>query len=501
MRNADTLVIGAGIGGLVAAIELAAAGRSVTVLEATAAAGGKLREVTVGTSALDAGPTVFTMPDVFERLFERAGTRLADELTLERADVLARHFWRDGSCLDLYADSARSAAAIERFAGTTQARLYRAFCRQARLAYDTLDQSFMRAPEPSPQSLAAANGIRGMLDLYRIKPFARLWSVLGEYFPDPRLRQLFGRYATYTGSDPFQATATLILIAHVELAGVWQIQGGMYRLAEALERTARRLGVVFHYHTTVAAIVTEQARARGVVLADGQRLPARQIICNADARALATGQFGADAAQAVSNSLSRQSSLSGLACLLHAQPEGVTLTHHNVFFSDDYAREFTDIFRHHQYPTQPTVYVCAQDRRANDIKASVDRGANDGKERLFCLANAPSTQQLVDNPSDVDAYRQRVFDQMAACGLSLDLSTAVMQTTTPHDFARLFPGSYGALYGQAAHGWRAPFQRPTARSTLAGLYLAGGSIHPGAGLPMAALSGQHAATCAMADDP
>ncbi|MCB1669676.1 MAG: NAD(P)-binding protein, partial [Pseudomonadales bacterium] len=229
MTNHRVAVVGAGIGGLVAALELAVQGFDVTVFERAPRAGGKLRELSVNGRPVDAGPTVFTLRSVFEEIFQRAGSRLADHLTLTPLETLARHAWDAGQRLDLYADPERSAEAIGAFAGPEEARRYRHFCGRARRVFKTLETPFIRAARPGPLTLTGRVLARGPGQLRNIRPFASLWRALGREFHDPRLQQLFGRYATYMGSSPFSAPATLMLIAHVEQAGVWTVEGGMYR--------------------------------------------------------------------------------------------------------------------------------------------------------------------------------------------------------------------------------------------------------------------------------
>ena len=219
MTSQRVIVVGAGIGGLVSALELAARGTEVLVLERAAQPGGKMRELQVGGAAIDAGPTVFTMRWVFEELFNAVGARLSDHLCLQPVSVLARHAWNADERLDLFADVSRSADAIGTFAGAAASRGYLDFCERARQIYGTLEQPFLRGSRPNPVSLASRVGLGGLPGLMRISPFATMWSELGRHFADPRLRQLFGRYATYCGSSPFLAPATLMLVAHVEQDG------------------------------------------------------------------------------------------------------------------------------------------------------------------------------------------------------------------------------------------------------------------------------------------
>lgn len=495
------VVIGAGIGGLSAALDLAGRGIRVSVFERAEKPGGKMREIEIDGRRIDSGPTVFTMPWVFEQLFAEAGSALDQHLTIRPAELLARHFWRDGSQLDLFADIERSVDAIAAFAGPAEARRYRAFCQRAQAVFTTLDQPFMRSQRPSPWSLIAASGLRGLLDLWRIQPFQSLWRRLGHYFHDHRLRSLFARYATYCGASPLRAPATLMLIAHVEQAGVWQIEGGMQRLAEALAGLLQSRGGTIHYGSSVDEILIEKGRAVGIRLQNGEQHRADGVVANADAAAIGHGLLGAGAQAAVPRPARSRRSLSAVTWSLLAETSGRELAHHNVFFPDGYPSEFVDIFAHGRLPARPAVYICAQDRgeypQADDGKITTPGG---GAERLFLITNAPASgDREVFDAATVARQQSAVFELLEACGLKVAGQADQSVVTTPADFEQRFPGTGGALYGSAPHGWRASFSRPGARTRINALYLAGGSIHPGAGVPMVALSGRLAATAAARD--
>lgn len=493
MRTTRVVVIGAGVGGLTAAIGLAAQGCAVTVLERAAKPGGKLRQIGIDGRLLDVGPTVLTMRWVFEELFASAGARLGDWLTLRPLETLARHAWSDGERLDLFADIERSAEAIGDFSGADEAARFRAFYARAESIYRTLENSFLRAQRPTPWSLAIGAGWRGLPDLWRIAPFTSMWRTLGRSFHDPRLRQLFGRYATYCGSSPFAAPTLLALVAHVERQGVWLVDGGMIRIAEALGALAGKLGVVVRCQAGVAEISVSGGRAVGVVLDDGEFVAADAVVSNADVAALGSGTLG-DGARRAASALPRSTrSLSALTWSLLAHTDGLPLVRHNVFFSRDYAAEFADIFGQGRLPAKPTVYVCAEDRGDAGDRAPA------GAERLFCLVNAPALADVREFSADeIERCREQSFALLQQCGLKLVPASAAV-LTTPTDFAAAYPATGGALYGTATHGWRASFLRPGSRSRLPGLYLSSGSAHPGPGVPMAALSGRLAAAALLAD--
>ncbi|QGU31814.1 1-hydroxycarotenoid 3,4-desaturase CrtD [Thermochromatium tepidum] len=493
-RDQRVIVVGAGVGGLVTAVQLAARGLQVRVLERAETPGGKMREVAVGPHRLDAGPTVFTMRWIFEEIFEAAGAQLEAHLSLEPLSIIARHAWSEQERLDLHADYERSLEAIGDFAGAEAARGYRAFCKQARALYTTLDPTFIRASRPSLLGLLGRCGLKGLITLSGVQPYASLWDSLGAYFKDARLRQLFGRYSTYCGSSPFMAPAILMLIAHVEQEGVWSVVGGMHRVALVLAQLAEGLGATIEYGREVTQILTGPNGVRGVQLAEGDRIEAEAIVVNADPAALTSGRFGAEAQRALPPLDPERRSLSALTWCLSAETQGFPLARHNVFFGRDYASEFEDIFGRGRLPRDGTVYVCAQDRGTDG------NGTPDGPERLFLLLNAPPRGDRHDfDAVEIEQCEQRVFSRLEHCGLRVRRDPERMVLTTPVEFERRFPATGGALYGQATHGWRASFSRPASRTRIPGLYLAGGGTHPGAGIPMAAISGRLAAEALLAD--
>ncbi|MBA4044244.1 MAG: CrtD protein, partial [Erythrobacter sp.] len=487
---ARVAVIGAGIGGLTSAALLAAAGHDVTLCEKEAWVGGKARRVAVDGAEIDGGPTVFTYRRVFDDLFAACGARLDDHITARRADVIARHAWDASGHLDLHADPERSAEAVGQFAGAEAARGYRSFAAEAQRIFEVLEDPFLHGDKAStPLPMMWRMGLTKLPDMLAMRPFDGMWNALGEHFKDPRLQQLFGRYATYCGSSPFHAPATLMLIAHLEARGVWLIDGGIHALARAIATLAERQGARVRTSAPVAEVLTSKGRASGVRLTSDEVIPADIVICNGDPAALATGRFGADAARAVPPIPPAKRSLSALVWYAHTATRGsFDLSHHNVFFSPDYAREFREIAEGRP-PSDPTVYVCAIDRGAHDT-AVPPAGA---RERLQIIVNAPANGDTHDyTPEERDQCTRAMMASLGRCGLTLD-DPLPHQLMTPTDWEHLFPATGGALYGRASHGWAASFQRQGPKTRLPGLYCTGGATHPAAGVPMAALSGQLAA--------
>ncbi|WP_223421463.1 1-hydroxycarotenoid 3,4-desaturase CrtD [Tateyamaria pelophila] len=494
MRTSDTstptraIIIGAGIAGLACALRLRAAGLHVTLLERHAEVGGKIRTIPSPAGPIDAGPTVLTMRHVFDDLFACAGEALDDHVTLVRQDTVARHFWPDGTSLDLYADEALSTTAIATFAGSTAARQFTRFCARTRALFDAFDAPMMQAPAPKLGALTA-HVLRHPKLIPAMAPLSTLKSLLKSSFDDPRLRQLFGRYATYVGGSPTHAPALLSLIWQAEAGGVWVVKGGMHKLTEALQGILVAQGVDIQTDAHVDRIEADSGRIAAIHLSDGTRMGCDVLVHAGDPRALATGAFGASTSHVAAQTGKAERSFSARVLSFAATPHGPDLAHHNVFFNCDAEDEFRDLMAD-RVPENPSFYICALDRGQH--KAPPDL------ERFEIITNAPATPETTD-PEDLDPWLHQITQQMAVHGMHFSPTPTTASITTAQKFGQMFPASMGALYGQTPHGLTAALQRPTARTQIANLYLAGGGTHPGAGVPMATLSARHAAEAIVSD--
>ena len=481
------IIVGAGAGGLSAAVDLAAAGWEVDVFETNAEPGGKMHQRRVGEVGIDGGHTVFTMHWVFDELFKRAGAVFDNRVRLTESRRLARHAWTDGSHLDLFHDIDQSAQAIADFSDERNAQGYRRFCDDGELVHNLLRDNFMATSQPSPIRLGYRLLRDGGLRSLAVAPHRSLWNALGNYFSDPRLRQLYGRYATYVGSSPLSTPSTLMLIAHVERQGVWCVDGGMRALAHAMADLATEHGARFHFESPVRKINCTNGRATGITLSSGKSVSADAIIFNGDAAALSNGLLGDDVLKSTRIRERQARGLSAITWCINATTSGFELDHHNVFFASDYEREFTTIFKSRSVCNEPTVYVCAQDR-VNNMHIT------DGKERLLLLINAPADgDHGAWTRPKLEQQRRSALSVLTRCGLNLDFAEEDCVTTSPDNWHQRFPGSGGSLYGAASHGMFSSFSRPSSGTRIKGLYLAGGSAHPGPGVPMATLSGSIAA--------
>ena len=438
-------VVGAGVGGLAAAVELAASGHAVTVFERAAAPGGKCARVERGGFRWDAGPSLLTMPWVFRDL----------GLALERVEPVTRYDFADGSSVELSADLPRALDALETWspgAGGDWAR-FLGTCASMWQA----SERFLTGPPPwPPRRMDPPPDPR---DALRVKPWWTLRDLARAHARDPRLRMIIERFATYAGADPRRAPAALAVAGYVEHAfGAWHPRGGMYALVLALVDRLNALGGELRLNTPVERIAVAGGRARGVVTPEGL-VQADVVVTDVDEAIVRRRLLGRRGRE-------RPRSLSGLALLLGVRGRRAQ-AHHHIRFPADYDAEFDDIFTHRRMPRDPTIYVSVP-----SVTSPGD--APDGHEAWFVLVNAPAS------PADWDTAEHAILER-------LDVDVVERARVTPQDLG-------GAIYGAAPHGRLAAMRGAGNRVRgVDGLWLTGGTVHPGGGLPLVTLGGRSVA--------
>lgn len=478
---ADVAIIGGGVGGLCAAIRLRAAGHRVAVFERNEVMGGKLATRQRDGFTFDIGPSLLTLPDQFDQVLRLAGTTLAAEVTLVRLDPQFRYHWPDGSQLSVADDPTEGAAAVEAFSPGSGAA-WTSFMAKAADIWSVSERTFFAGPMSSPLSLLRR--MQSPTDLRRIDPFRTLARATADTFSDPRLQQWANRYATYSGSSPYRAPATLACIPAIEqLFGAWYVQGGLGALRDALVRAAEAMGVELRVSTEVTGITRDAAGVTGVRTADGSSHAATIVVANVDADHIYRDLF--PHATRAKRIAAAEPSGSGFVVLAGVRGQTENLAHHNVWFSPDYTAEYADLDAGRPAKV-PSVYAC--------VSSVTDPGqAPDGHENWFLLANAPA-----DGGAMV-GYEQVMLDRLADCGVDLRSRVLFTQTLSPADIADRYRASHGSIYGTSSNGRRAAFTRPGNRGPVRGLYLVGGSSHPGGGLPLVAISARIVADLVEAD--
>jgi len=467
------LVVGAGVGGLAAAARLAAAGHLVTVLEQGPRAGGKAGRWQRGGYTFDTGPSLLTMPWVFQELFADTGAPLDAHVELMRVEPVTRYSFADGSGFDLSADLPVAIEALEAWspgAGSdwtcflgTCAAMWRAAT------------PFLSGPPPwpprRPRRGEAAPDARALLG---VRPWHTLRSLARVLARDPRLRLVIERFATYAGADPRRAPAALAVAGYVEHAfGAWHVRGGLYRLVEALVQRLAALDVELRFGERVAGIMRSGRRVSGVVTDAGEMLAADVVVWNGDALTLEEMLRGGASG---SCKPPRERSLSGFALMLGLRGRRQDLVHHAITFPADYDAEFDDVFEQRRLVRDPTLYVsasCATD----PAQAPADA------ENWFVLVNAPAGALL--SPAQEDAYEAQLVER-----LGVRERVVVSARRSPSELERDTGAVGGAIYGAAPHGRLGTMRRPgPVVRGVRGLYRVGGTAHPGGGLPLVALSG------------
>ncbi|GGO61129.1 phytoene desaturase family protein [Nonomuraea cavernae] len=474
---ASVTVVGGGFGGMAAALLLARWGHEVRLYERLPRLGGKLAEHRRDGFTFSLGPSLLTMPDVFREL------GLEREL-IEPAE-LCRYRFADGSRLTARRDPAEMAAEVDRLA-PGEGAAWRAFHAWAGRCLAAAGRTFFAGPLTRPPEQARP------ADLLAVAPGRTLHGLARRHFRDPRLVQYVDRYATYAGSDPHRAPAALGCIPALEHGqGGWYVPGGLPRLADDLAALLDKAGVEVHLSAPVAAITADGDRVTGLRLAGGERVPADIVVANTDAASLYGDLLPHRRRLRRIARLGRSSSV----LLLLAGVEGRTpgLAHHSIVFSADYRQEFADIFERRVPPRDPTVYIGCS---AVDDPSQ----APDGAENQVLLVNVPA-RDPGRWPVSVESYRDLVLERLAERGHDLAGRLRFVDTFTPADLRDRYGAWGGAIYGAATHGTLSPFLRPGNRGPRRGLYLVGGSAHPGGGLPMVTLGARIVAGLVAQDFP
>lgn len=475
------VVIGGGVGGVSAASRLAARGFSVDLFEAGPRTGGKMNVVEFDGCLFDTGPTLLTMPFVLDDFFREMKSSLASELNLRAVDPACRYLWSDGTSMDIPFDVNQipdAIATISEHDGVA----FTSWINHAKEVYDLTKDTFIFAPFDGFGEFFKRRNLPLLPHIHRLRTLTSFHRHNSSYFRDRRILQFADRFATYNGSNPYEAPATLMVIPWVEFGfGAWYPQGGMARVAEAMTSAGQRHGLRVHTSTAVRKIVVTGQKVRGVELADGSFVAADHVISNVDVTTTRRDLLGESIRPP------RTPSLAGFVVL--ASVDGThDLPHHTVLFSDDYQKEFHQLFTQRTYADDPTIYIsrsCVTDSAL----------APEGRENWFILVNAPAlptTSEPLTDPHFAERYGERIFARLRQAGLKVNIRSVHYRTAV--DMEREWNSPYGSLYGAASNSPLSAFLRPRQQSTrLSNLWYVGGSAHPGGGIPLVTVSGGLAA--------
>jgi phytoene desaturase len=485
-RKKKIAVIGAGLGGMSAAIRLVHHNAEVHVHERISLPGGKAGELYGNGFRFDTGPSLLTMPFVIDELFLNAGEHRPDYLPLEPLSVLCKYFFPDGLVLHAYADIGRFADEIGLHTADSPKNLFRylTYCKKI---YDRTADLFLFNRFGFHTGQLRRKAFDTLVHLREIDPFRSMHTANRTFFRDPRTVQLFDRYATYNGSNPYKAPATLNIIQHVEYnLGGYYSPSGMYALPQALKRLAEKVGVIFHFNSPVDKILLTNGKINGIS-AHNDKIPYDVVVSNADVLTTYDTLLHDRSSRYAKRYRKLEPSSSALVFYWGIRGTHPILETHNIIFSADYKQEFHSLFKLRTYHSDPTVYIYISSRFS-----STD--APESCENWFVMINAP----FVTSPTTaevIDVMRESILQKIeTTLGLRIRDDIIFEQVLTPSDIARRTGGSYGSIYGISSNSRMAAFLRQPNRSMkYKGLYFCGGSAHPGGGIPLVLMSGKIAA--------
>ncbi|HLK60784.1 MAG TPA: phytoene desaturase family protein, partial [Chthonomonadaceae bacterium] len=490
-------IIGGGLAGLAAAVRLAGAGHQVSLFEKNSHLGGKMNVWQSEGFTFDMGPTIITLPAVIERLFASVGRRMEDYLQMVSLDPQWRTFFTDGSRFDLYSSLEGMAAELGRFAPGEMAS-YLQFLSYAHRMYDISEKWFFWKPWGSLRDVMRGEtfGLQSLSLAAAIDPMTSMHQAIRKHFRDPRLAQLFEHFVQYVGSSPFIAPAILCLIPWVQIGlGCWYPMGGTGAIARALTRLCEEFGVEVYTGTAVEKIEVQSGRAVGVVAEGGKLYRSDVVIANSDIVRTLCDLLPQDiSAPYLHKSAQRlEPACSGVVLYLGCRKRFPNLLHHNFFFSSNADAEFRDLYERRIPHADPTIYLALPSRTDPIV-------APEGCEAVYALVHTPYLSPEYDWETGAQAYQDLVLDKMERCGMTgLRESILTSRMITPLDLEQLYWVNKGAIYGVVTKRGLSSAFKTGNRSRLPGLYFAGGSVNPGAGVPMVLMSGQVAAQCVLED--
>ncbi|QKS71009.1 phytoene desaturase [Paenalkalicoccus suaedae] len=474
------VIIGAGLGGLSAAITLQHAGYQVTVIEKNEHAGGKLHPVKVGEASFDFGPNTITMPHIFNEVIEQTGESPLDYMEFLPLESHTTNAFKDGSSFRF---SSNHEILKEELATMRAGEADKVddYLQEVKRLYELSERYFLRRTFSSWRDYLSAPLAKAMI---KSRPLESLDHFHRRYFKDERVIAAFNRYATYIGSSPFSSPATFGMIGHLELTqGVFYTKGGNVQIATGFKRLAEKLGVLFHFSEEVKQIHVVKSRASRVETTKGSYL-ADLVILNGDLLTQVPKLISEKSRPSLKdkNFASYEPSISAYVIMAETDKR-FPLNHHHVFFGDDPKKEFSSIFDHNQYGKDPTMYICTSSKTEPSRSR---RGDN-----LFILANAPALQNKMTQQVPSPAF---FYERLEEFGLQVKPHILDSTEVTPAKISHSFNAFYGALYGISSNKRKDTFLRPYNKSTdIDNLYFVGGSTHPGGGSPMVTLSGMNVA--------
>lgn len=479
MRKKNVLIIGSGIAGIAASIRLAVKGFQVDVFEANSYPGGKLSEIQIGDYRFDAGPSLFTLPEQVDELFRLAGKNPKDYFSYDKLNVACKYFWEDGTRLNAYSDLTLFAEEVQSKLGEPATTIKEAL-KQSAFIYDSLAPLFMNRSLHKLDTWTNPHALKSYLRMGKLGIFSTMNEANQKQFTHPKLVQLFNRYATYNGSNPFETPATLNIIPHLEFnIGAFFPKKGMHDITLSLFKLAEDLGVRYHFGQKVDKVLVENGEAKGIRV-KGQDHYAYLVVNNMDmVNAYKTILKDQKQPKLL---LSQPKSSSALIFYWGIKRDFPELDLHNIFFTDNYPLEFEHIFKLGTIYEDPTIYVnITSTHKSGDAPA--------GCMNWFTMINVPNNQGQDWDQMIAEAKRNIIHKLNRILKTDVESLIEVEEILDPRTIESKTSSAHGALYGNSSNNKFAAFLRhANYSSSIKNLYFCGGSVHPGGGIPLCLLS-------------
>ncbi|MDU0486075.1 phytoene desaturase family protein [Staphylococcus haemolyticus] len=486
MSQKKIIIIGGGLGGISAAIRLAQSGFDVSLYDKNNHIGGKVNRLETEEFGFDLGPSILTMPYIFENLFNYSDKQMKDYVTIERLPLQWRSFFTNGEVIDLYEDLSQMLNANTYLTNDDIQQLHQ-FLNYAEKIHRFTEKGYFALGLDKVSEIIKYQG--PLRSLKGVDYFSTMQQAINRYIEKQELRDMLGYFIKYVGSSSYDAPAVLTLLIHMQYEqGLWYVKGGIHKLAQALEQLAIEEGVAIHTGMDVCSIDTYFNHVTGVRLDDGSHVSADYIVSNREVIPTYRDLLHFSNKKIAQLEKVYEPAASGYVMHLGVDKEYAQLAHHNFLFSNDSKRNYREVFHDKVLPQDPTIYL------VNSNKSDPTQ-APEGHENLKVLPHIPYIQNQPFTEEQYSDFRERVLDKLEKMGLT-DLRQHIIYEDiwTPHDIERTYGSNKGAIYGVVADKKKNKgFKFPKQSEYFDNLFFVGGSVNPGGGMPMVTLSGQQVA--------
>ncbi|MFJ7754324.1 phytoene desaturase family protein [Peribacillus muralis] len=484
LKNKTVIIIGGGLGGLSAAISLAQAGYDVSLYEKNNHIGGKLNRLDQDGFGFDLGPSILTMPKIFERLFTASGKSMKDYVPIEKLDHQWRSFFPDGNVIDLYEDlnemQEKNPALSE-----NDMREYQNLLHYSKRLYDMTDKVYFQQGVDTTRQIMKHTGLFTALKNFDL--FSTVHGAINKRISNEELRVMLSYFIKYVGSSPYDAPAVLNMMIYMQHdQGVWYVPGGLHNLSSGLVKLAEEVGVTFHLGRQIVKLEKKNGKVNAAVLEDGTKLTADYFVSNMEVIPVYERLLEEDSHYVKKLKKKFEPASSGLVMHLGVKKSYPQLRHHNFFFAENMKQQMQSIFHRHELPDDPVIYLV-------NVNKTDPTQAPAGYENIKVLPHIPYIRdQQPYTQQDYEQFSERVLIKLEKMGLhDLRDNIVTKDVWTPEDIRRMYGSDRGAIYGTVSDRKKNKgFKHPKQSELYDNLYFVGGTVNPGGGMPMVTLSGQ-----------